>query len=111
MAESDCLHTAVLVTSPGVHGHRVGVIHEDNIGLGHFAYIFTEIEHGRDGSLCVHDPTGAQCVADTLIDAVLKRDFDIGLERFKAALPNHTDDIVGIGNGRSTVESRFDRCR
>ena len=46
---------------------------------------------------------GTRDVADTLVNSVLKRDVDIAGEGFKPSDAHGANDIVGIGEGGSSV--------
>ena len=59
----------------------------------------------------VHDAAGADGVADALVDAVLERDVDVGLEGLQTALADHADDVVAVGDGAAAVEGGFDAGR
>ena len=108
MTEADGVYSSVLVAGPGEHRHGVGVVEKEAVRGGDFADVFAEIEQDGDAALCIHDASGAEGVADALVDAVFERDVDIGLESFQAPNSDEGHSVVCVGKGSSSVQVGFD---
>lgn len=108
VTEADGFDFAVGVAGPGVHGHGVGVVEEQRVGLGELFDVAAEIQERGDGALGVHDASGAEGVTDALVDAVFEGDVDIRGEGFETALADHAEDVVGIGDGLAAVGGGVD---
>ena len=80
MAKADRPHAAILIACPSQHRHRIRIVQQQHIRLGHLADILANIHHLGDAPLAVHDAAGTKRIADALIDAVFQRNVDIVLE-------------------------------
>ena len=77
VAEVSGGRAAVACGGPGVHGHGVGVVHEEAAGSGEAADVVADFEDERNGPLCLHEAAGAERVAYALVYAILEGDFNI----------------------------------
>src|SRR5712691_9857879 len=93
MTQPNGFDLAILVASPGVHGHWVGIVEEQRSRLGQLADIAAEIEQRRDGALGVEQAAGAQRVAHALVHSILQWNINVELESVQAALANQTDHV------------------
>lgn len=104
VAEAEGGDVAVLVAGPGIHGHGVGVIEEEGVGLGEAADVLADSQQFRDCALGIHDAACTEGIADALVDAVFEGDIDIGLECFESSLPDGADHVIGVCDGFLAVE-------
>ena len=73
----------------GFAANRVRVVGSDLLD------IFAEGQHLWDIALAIHNATGAERVADALVDAVFERDIDIEREGVEAADTRGVEHVVG----------------
>ena len=94
MAKAHRSHAAVAVAGPGIHCHRVCVVHEHCARLGNRADFPAELEEHGDRALRIHDATRAKCVTHALIHSIFQGNVDIGLKRLQPALPDHAKHVI-----------------
>ena len=111
MAKADGVHAAVLVGGPGVHRVGVGVVQEEDVGLGHLADILAEGQDLGDVALAIHDAARAQRIAHALVHAVLQRDVDVELEGFQPADAGRVDHVVRALDRGAAVQGRHEPGR
>ena len=107
VAKADRAYLAVFDRRPGIDCHRVGVVEEQRVGLGHFIDVAAEVEDHRNVALAVENSAGADRVADALVDTVFERDADVVGVGFQTANADATHDVTSaldrpapVGRGR-----------
>ena len=109
VAEADGPDRGVIERRPGVHGHRVRVVEEHAIRAGVAFDLVDEFEDHRHGALPVHQPAGADRVADALVDAYLSG-ISTSYGTLKAAdTQRGVDHEVGTSGGRLRFSCRGGR--
>jgi len=94
VTKANCGHLTILVTSPGNHGIGVSVVEHDATFCGHFLNILTELKDLGYPPLTVHDPTRAEGVPHTLVDAIFQRDLNVLFKCLQSTNPNDVDNYL-----------------
>ena len=111
VAEADGLDAAVLVAGPGVHRHRVGVVQQKAPGLATSRMSLQKSSMAAIARWAYIRPP-AQSVSPTHWSTpYFSGNVNVGLERFQAALPDHAQHIIGVGDRLPPVVVAVDRRR
>src|SRR6187551_2710912 len=108
VAQADRIDLAVFDCRPCVHGHRIRVVQEFGAGFGDLAYVLAEVEYHRDVALAVEYASGADGIADALVDAVFQRDANIVGVCSEPADANAAYDVAGAFDRLPAIGGRRD---
>ena len=100
MTQTDRVDLAVIDGGPRVHRHRIGIVQHLGAGFADLANVLAEIQKRRNRALTVHDAASADRVADTLVDAVLQRNLNVGRERLE---PTDADAIHDVARALESL--------
>lgn len=91
-----------------VHAHRIAVVQQPTVRLGHFSNVLGKVTHERIRSQRPEQPTWPGRVGNGEVEAVLPRDLEVDERRVEPADLNHADDKVGVSHRLSAVHRLFD---
>ena len=110
MAQPDVRPPGGTIKGPAVRRHRVDVVEQQRVRSEPIQLVPELDQHGN-GAQRPEDAARAKRVADTLLDAVTLRDFDVIGVGFQAALLKGGDDVVGTAYRLAPVGGRLDPRR